>query len=145
MLYADTCYLGKYYLAETGRDEARRALHGQDVVCLAVGRVELIAAFHRKAREGTIDLTDFAALLRQFEADNKGGLWRWLPVTDEILTEASLAYRTLPAKVFLRAGDALHLVAARNAGLREIYSNDRHLLAAAPLFGLRGVNVITAP
>jgi predicted nucleic acid-binding protein len=106
--------------------------------------VELVAAFHRKAREGAIAWPAFSTLVRQFEADEQAGLWTWLPVTADLLNDAILAYQKLPAAVFLRALDSLHLAAARRAGVREIYSSDRHLLAAAPHFGLRGVNVIPA-
>lgn len=45
------------------------------------------------------------------------------------------------AATYLRA-DAIHLATAVEYGFAEIHSNDRHLLAAAPLFGLHGVNVI---
>ena len=47
-----------------------------------------------------------------------------------------------PRDVFLRTGDAIHLLSAREHGLTEIYSNDRHLLAAAPHVGMRGRDVI---
>lgn len=50
--------------------------------------------------------------------------------------------RNLPGEVFLRTGDAVHLLSARARGLTEIYSNDRHLLRAAPHLGLAGRDLI---
>jgi hypothetical protein len=41
-----------------------------------------------------------------------------------------------------RAGDALRLACARIHGFSAIYSNDRHLLAAAPHFQIQGVNLL---
>ncbi len=54
----------------------------------------------------------------------------------------TLVYARLPATIFLRAADALHLSTASENGFREIHSNDAKLLSAAPHFGLRGVNVL---
>jgi predicted nucleic acid-binding protein len=47
----------------------------------------------------------------------------------------------LPDGVFLRSGDAIHLVNASQAGFPEVWTNDRHLLSAAPHFGLAGRSV----
>ena len=50
----------------------------------------------------------------------------------------------LPSEVFLRTGDAVHLISAREHGFQEIYSSDRHLLAPAPHVGIAGLDVIRA-
>jgi len=43
-----------------------------------------------------------------------------------------------PANIFLRSADAIHLATARELGESEIWTSDRHMLAAAPFSGLRG-------
>jgi len=47
----------------------------------------------------------------------------------------------LPAQTHIRAGDAIHLCAASEAGFTEVWTNDRHMLGAAPAFGVRGLSV----
>ena len=37
--------------------------------------------------------------------------------------------------------DAVHLATAREVGEREVWTNDRHMLAAASFFGLTGRSV----
>ena len=76
------------------------------------------------------------------QADDASGLWGWLPLTDAVMSAANREFERLPASVFLRSADALHLACARHHGFAEVYSNDRHLLAAAAHFGLAGRNVI---
>jgi hypothetical protein len=46
-----------------------------------------------------------------------------------------------PAGVYLRAGEAVHLTTAQDIGESEIWTNDRHLVAAAAHFGLQGRSV----
>jgi predicted nucleic acid-binding protein len=65
-------------------------------------------------------------------------------MTSSLLRTACDRVNRLPRSAALRAGDALHATAAEH-GFEEIYTNDRHLMAACPHFGLRGVDVITSP
>ncbi|WP_043583826.1 type II toxin-antitoxin system VapC family toxin [Geminisphaera colitermitum] len=143
--YYDTAYLLKLYWPEPGADLVRaHAATIDTLVCSLHGRAELIAAAHRKVREGTATLTHVEALLEQVASDQTAGALNWLPITELHLNRVTEVFRHAPGTVYLRAADALHLASAAEEGFNEIYSNDRHLLAAAPLFGLRGVDVIVA-
>jgi len=102
----------------------------------------MIAAFHRKLREGAIRAAAYAALVGQLEEHIQADAFRWIPQSADILSRIRKVYEKLPAAVFLRAGDAVHLATAAESGFREVYSNDTHLLAAAKHFGLAGKNVI---
>ena len=56
---------------------------------------------------------------------------------------ARTAILDMPITVFLRSGDALHLACAEEHGFQKVYTNDRHMLEAARLFHLTGVNVLS--
>ena len=143
MIYCDTAYLLKYYVDEPGSKEVRSLIDRQTGVgSLSLGRLELAAAFHQKLRESQIEPAMHKCLISQFEVDNMVGLWTWFDATPDLVDKASKNFGTLPAKIFLRASDALHLACAKEHGFREIHSNDKHLLAAAKHFGLKGRNVI---
>ena len=143
--YYDTAYLLKLLRPEPGSDAVRQHAATIDVlVCSLHGRAELVAAAHRKVREGTATTAHLEALLAQVAADEAAGALEWLSIDDVHLARVEAAFRRAPSALFLRATDALHLASAAEAGLAEIHSNDRHLLAAASLFGLRGIDVISA-
>ena len=143
MIYFDTAYLAKCYLNERGSDQVRSLATAEGrVACCGYGRVELVSVFHRNFREGRLTRTKWNLILRQFDLDESNQLWTWLPVTPDLLEKAAGRFRTLSASTYLRAADALHLACAAEHHYRELFSNDRHLLAAAALFGLRGRNVI---
>jgi hypothetical protein len=57
------------------------------------------------------------------------------------MSRVAVRIAQLSPSVYVRAGDAVHLCAASEAGFAEIWTNDRHMLAAAGAFGLRGRSV----
>ncbi len=146
MIYLDTACLLKLYAHEHGSEQLAAWLIGKSSWCCARhGRLELVSALKRHQREGRLDQSGLRLALARLEADEKEQLILWLPVGDTLIDDACAALAALPPSVFLRAADALHLTCAKDAGLKEIYSHDRHLLAAAPHFGLKGVDVIKPP
>ena len=76
-----------------------------------------------------------------FLKDIENDAWVLVPVTNLILRRVEILTRTLPSSTFLRAGDAIHIVSAVEAGFHEVWTNDRHLLAATAHFGLHGRSV----
>ena len=105
-------------------------------------RAEFTSAAFRKVREGTAAPADFRLFLHQMHTDAATGNLQFLPLTDAINDRIEAVFLSAPATTYLRAADAPHLATAAEQGFTEIHSNDKHLLAAAPLFGLAGVNVI---
>ena len=111
--------------------------------CWQTGEVELVAVFHRHLRECKINRVEFQTALEQFLSDQAAGVWTWFPVTKALIEESAVFFHTLKPSVFLRAADAIHLTCARRNGLKEIYTNDRHMLLACEAFGIVGRNVIS--
>jgi len=146
MIYLDASYLVKLYADEPGADEVIGWAEGKgEFACAMHGRLELVSAFKRHQRDGSLTSQRLKALIQLVEKDESSGLIHWLPLTKELIETACQQVRDLPPTVFLRAADALHLTCAADAGLKEVYSHDRHLLAAAPHFGLKGIDIIPSP
>ncbi len=62
-----------------------------------------------------------------------------MPVTESLLRKTAMLIRSPPPDVPLRAGDAIHTATALvETGETEIWTNDRHMLAAVAHFGLAG-------
>jgi len=138
LLYFDAAFIAKFYLQEPESDAIRAFTEDSPgITSIVIGRLETELVFSRKLREGTLTSSAHEALIAQFQVDCEDGLWTWLPVTDELVAAAQETTRRLPAGVFVRSLDALHLTCARWHGHERIYSNDKHLVSAAPHFGLQ--------
>lgn len=116
-----------------------------EVRCAVIGEIEVAAVFHRKLREGAFEGRAFREVMAQFDDDCRQGLWTWLPLTTALAAKAMEAFSRLPKSVFVRAADALHLICAQEHGLAEIYTNDRHMAAAARHFRLKPLTVAPRP
>jgi predicted nucleic acid-binding protein len=141
--YYDSTYLFKLQCVEKGTDEVRAHACAFRSLCSALhSRAEFVSACHRKMREGQGTSAQLQAMVNQFHLDCREGAITLLPLGEPVFERVEMFYVKAPADCPLRASDALHLAAALEHGFTEIYSNDKKLLAAAPYFGLRGVNVI---
>lgn len=142
--YYDANYLFKLQCVEHGSSEVRAHAATVNRLCTAIhSRAEYASAAFRKFREGAATKRDYQLAVLQIQADASTGNLQFLPLTDSILDRIEAAFATAPATLYLRAADALHLATAAENGFTEIFSNDRHLLAAAPVFGIKGANVIS--
>jgi predicted nucleic acid-binding protein len=144
VIYFDTTYIVKCYLNEHGSAAVRSlAAKSERLACCAWGRLEFAATVHRKLREGSLNAGQKRLVLNQFDSDEADHIWTWLPVTPELLAATAAKFRSLNPSTYLRSADALHLACALEYEFNEIWSNDRHLLAAARAFKIKGRNVIT--
>jgi predicted nucleic acid-binding protein len=143
MLYFDSNYILKCYVPEPDAHLVR-ALASQPTTksCSRFGRVEVMAALHRKVREGSLTRAQLKTVWARVLADEASGVWTWLPFDAAVEHALEQTFLTLGPSVFVRAGDAIHLSTASLNGFTEIHSHDAHVLRAAPAFGLKGVDVL---
>jgi predicted nucleic acid-binding protein len=143
MIYFDAAYIAKCYLKEPGSQQVLRlAATVASVVSCELGRLEFLSVLRRHCREGKISEQQFLEIWQRFETDEQAGAWTWVPVSSGLVRVACQQMKTLPKPVFLRSADGLHLTCARQQGFSEVYTNDRQMMAAAPHFGLKAVNVV---
>jgi predicted nucleic acid-binding protein len=142
VIYFDTSYLLRLYYQDPGADAVRALAATDHIACASLGQAEIMAAFHRKLREGAIRTAAYSALVVQLKTHITAGAFQWLGQDEDTLLRVRRVYERLPASVYLRGADAIHLATAAEAGFRIVYSSDLHLLSAAKHFGIEGKNVI---
>lgn len=143
MIYLDTSYVVRLYFDDPGFEVVRQLAATAPVACCILGRPETASALHRKLREGSLTAAQCRIVVAQFAKDCDAGAFHWLPLSLAVIGRVERVYSKVGPTVFLRAADAMHLACAAENRFREIYSNDSHLLASAPNFGLRGVNAVS--
>ena len=89
MIYFDTSYLVRLYYQDAGADAVRTLAATDHVACAAHGQAEMMAAFHRKLREGAIRPVAYAALLGQVRAHSEAGAFHWLAPDEEMFIHAN--------------------------------------------------------
>jgi hypothetical protein len=99
---------------------------------------EFHAVLHRRVREGSYSHANASDLASRYSAHIGEGLWNLISVTEGVLRRTSALILSAPQSLFIRTADAVLLTAAQEAGEQEVWTNGRHLLAAAAYFGLSG-------
>lgn len=143
MLYFDTNYLFRLYSNEVGYEQVQALADQSEGIAISWwARAEFASILLRKRREAAFSPQTTEEVRLQFADDLTTGVVTLLAVGDAVMRRLENTLHTAPDSTFLRAADALHLACAAHHGFTEVYSRDRHFLAAAPLFGLRGINII---
>lgn len=141
-MYLDSAYIAKFYVNESDSTAVRAVIRRADSLMTSAWSLgEVTCVFHRHMREGALSRPQCQQLMDAFLKHADAGVWTMIPVTEALLKRMSMLVSAAPARVYLRAGDAVHLSTAQEVGEREIWTNDRHMLAAAPHFGLTGRHV----
>jgi len=140
--YFDTAYVAKCYVNEVDSEAVRKLAYASSALFTSSWCIpEMACVFQRQIREYKMPRSEAAQARNFFLADIQDGTWSLLPISDRFLFRVETLLSALPRSIYLRAGDAIHLAAAQDAGFTEIWSNDRRVLAAAPAFDLAGKSV----
>ena len=141
-MYFDTCYIAKFYFNEPESDRVRELVRKTDTIrSSAWAFAEMHGVIHRHLREHSITTAGAREIASRFGGHVEDRLWNLVPVTDALLRRTSALILSAPPELFLRTADAVHLATARETGECEIWTSDRHMLAASSHFGLAGRSV----
>jgi predicted nucleic acid-binding protein len=141
-VYFDTSYIAKFYFNEPDSSRVRELVRKADAIYSSWWAfAEFHAVLHRRWREGAFSRSDARNLAARFSEHIENGLWNLIPVNQALLRRTSALMVSAPRDLFLRTADAVHLTTAHEAGEGVVWTNDRHMLAAAPYFGLAGRSV----
>jgi predicted nucleic acid-binding protein len=141
-VYLDTSYIAKFYFNEPESPRVRELVRGADAIHSSLWSLaEFHAVVHRRLRERSSSPSDARDLVSRFSEHVAEGLWNLIPVNEALLRRTSALMVSAPLDLFLRTADAVHLATAREIGERDVWTNDRHMLAAASYFGLSGRSV----
>lgn len=136
-LYLDTSALLKLYVEEDDSDFVEGAVQATETTATSIiTYVETRSAFSRRRRDGSLTLTDYHRVVREF--DREWERYFVIPVTDSLVKSAGKLAETHG----LRAYDALHLTSAdffRNKTKEPVVFGcwDSRLEAAARRQGLQ--------
>jgi len=113
-----------------------------DSICSSfLAFAEFHAVLHRHLREGSLSPETAREIASRFSRHVEQRLWNLIPVSEGLLRRTGTLMLSARNEVFLRSADAIHLTTASDARETEVWTNDRHMLAAAPHFGLKGRSV----
>ncbi len=138
-MYFDTSYIAKFYLNEPESRRVRGLVRKAGAIHSSLWAfAEFHAVLHRRMREGACSARDARDLSVRFSEHIEDGLWNLMPVSKSLLRRTSALMISAPHNLFIRTADAVHLTTAQEIGEREVWTNDRHMIAAAAYFGLAG-------
>jgi predicted nucleic acid-binding protein len=136
-MYLDSAYIAKFYVNEPDAAAVRKLIRRASYVCSSSwALLEVTCVFHRHVREGSLSMAQGRELTDLFRSHIESDVWNLIPVTESLLRRTAALIRGLPREVPLRAGDSIHLATALDVGEPEIWTNDRHLMAAATHVGI---------
>ncbi len=138
-MYFDTSYIAKFYLNEPASVRVRDIVRKADFIqSTAWAFAEFHAVLVRHVRENALSPAEARHLAARFSDHVADGLWNLIPVSESLLRRTAVLMLAAPDDVFIRTADAVHLTTALDAGEPEVWTNDRHMLAAASYFGIDG-------
>lgn len=141
-VYFDTSYIAKFYFNEPESPRIRELVREADAIHSSLWALaEFHAVLNRHMREGALSIKDARELARRFSQHIEDGLWNLVPVHEALLRRTSALMLSAPRDLFIRTADAVHLATANEIGALAVWTNDRHMLAAASYFGLTGRSV----